>query len=312
MSFSPSRRSVTKAAAWSAPVVAIGASAPVLAASPVGLPDLSTSIQGEGSGRTAPDKLVIQPATLRNTGEADAEGVVIVFSSDGPAITDFKLGAFGQELDPVALGGTVEGLGTNEVTVTIPPSLMTVPADGETTSPATQIITFADTSETTLTVTVTASNGGVPFTPPPTLVPAMPADLSTSVQGEGSGRTSETRLVIQPATLVNTGGTDALGVVIEMSSSGPAFADFKLGAFGLELDPGAVGGSISGVGTNAITVTIPPSLMTVAAQDETTSSATQIITFADGTETTLTVVVTPSNGGVPFTPPPTVVPVYTG
>ena len=165
------RRSIVKGAAWTAPVLTAAAVAPALAASPVDAPNLSTSQQGTGSGRRDATTLVIQPATLINTGGVAAEGVVITFASSGPAITGFKLGAYGAELDPVAVGGSVSGLGTNNVTVTIPAGSMTVPAGGSTTSPATQIITFANGDETTLTVTVTAANGGVPFVPPPTLVP---------------------------------------------------------------------------------------------------------------------------------------------
>ena len=167
----PSRRTIVKGAAWSAPVVTIAAAAPSLAASPVdpAKPNLSTSTQGVGSGRTSANVLEIKPATINNTGGQETGGLTIVFASSDVAITDIKLGT----LNPALLGITLAGLNSNTVTMNVPASLGNVAAGGTYTSPFSQVLTFAGPQATSLTVTVTAVNGGVPWEPPTTPVPAL-------------------------------------------------------------------------------------------------------------------------------------------
>lgn len=163
-----SRRTITKGAAWSVPAVAVAAAAPSLAASPGGAPDLSTSISA-GATREG-DVITIAPSTIINSSEdTAAEGLVVLFEAN-KIITDLNLAGL--------LGITADGFNTTTVTMTVPggTSLGQVhiePNGGEYTSPLPQVLTFEEgAGDITLTVTATAGNGGVPFTPPTKTYPA--------------------------------------------------------------------------------------------------------------------------------------------
>lgn len=170
-----SRRTVAKGAAWSVPAVAVAAAAPSLAASPDDEPNLSTSIQGEGSGRVSANELQIEASTIINSGGVAAEGLVVTFDSSDVVISGFSLGG----LDPAVVGIAVDGLGTQFVTMTVPSGTtlgqVYIEPEDSYLSPLTQNLTFENGNETTLTVVATAANGGVPFTPPPTVVPVYEA-----------------------------------------------------------------------------------------------------------------------------------------
>lgn len=168
----PTRRTVVRTAAWSVPAVAVVAGAPQFAASHGG-PDLRTSTQGAGSGRTAPNELTIQPATLNNTGDTETGGLTVSFNSSVTAINNLTLGG----IDPGAIGATVTGLGTNDVTMVLVPTGLAagtnIAPGASYTSPLSQNLTFSGPELTELTVVVTATNGGHPWTPPTTPVPPL-------------------------------------------------------------------------------------------------------------------------------------------
>jgi hypothetical protein len=167
-----SRRTIVKGAAWAVPAISVAAAAPSLAASPdPTLPNLSTSVQGEGSGRTSATVLEIKPASIINTGGSDALGLVVTFETDGVKITDLKLGT----LSPGLLGITVADLNSTFVTMTVPAGLATVKNGTPYLSPFSQVLTFENGNALNLTVIATAGNGGVPFTPPVTPVPVYVA-----------------------------------------------------------------------------------------------------------------------------------------
>ncbi len=169
MTFTPDRRSVVRAAAWTTPVVAIGAAAPAMAQS--GPPNLSTSTSG-GLPRTGTTTdgdawLRFNPSTFTNTGGTAVEGLAIVFASNVP-ITNIELMFFETILDAGALGITFTGLGTTTVTMTVPVTVANIAPGASWTSPAEQRLTFDATATDTinLNVDVTASNGGVGWTSP--------------------------------------------------------------------------------------------------------------------------------------------------
>lgn len=159
--FTTDRRTIVKGAAWAVPAISVAVAAPALAASPGDGPNLSTSVSAGGTRDG--DVLTISPATLRNSGNQETDGVTVEFSAD-VVIENLTLGG----IDPGGLGITVSGKGTNTVTMTVPPSGLSagsnIPPGGEWTSPLPQVLTFAAGSGAiSLTVTVTAANGGVPF-----------------------------------------------------------------------------------------------------------------------------------------------------
>lgn len=173
--FTPTRRAVIRTAAWSVPAVTVAAAAPAFADStvPTPAPDLSTSTSG-GTPTRAGNQITIAPSTIRNTGDATATGLVVNFSST-EAITGFELLFFGSPLDYAALGITLSPTPTPEAPVTA--FAMTIPdgtdlgkvriaPGGSWTSPASQRLTFATSTPTTLTVKATAANGGVAFNAP--------------------------------------------------------------------------------------------------------------------------------------------------
>ena len=89
------RRTIVKGAAWTAPVLTAAAVAPALAASPVNAPNLSTSTSGGVPTRTTSGDaavLTIAPSTIRNSGDVDAQGLSIVFTSN-TKITNLQLTA---------------------------------------------------------------------------------------------------------------------------------------------------------------------------------------------------------------------------
>lgn len=159
--FTTDRRSVVKGAAWAVPAISVAAAAPTLAASPGGA-DLSTSVPNADGSTRSGTQLTIAPTTFINSGDANVEGLTVLFEST-EVIESFAL----EFLDYELFGIVVTGEGTNALTAVIQPGTalgqVTIPPGDDYASPVGQILTFANTSALTLTVTVTPTNGGVPF-----------------------------------------------------------------------------------------------------------------------------------------------------
>ncbi|MFC6152976.1 hypothetical protein [Nocardioides yefusunii] len=175
----PTRRSVVHAAAWSVPAVSVAAMSPAFAGStpPAPAPDLSTSSSGGTPIRTG-TQVEIAASTIINTGDATVTGLVVRFESSEP-VTDFELLVFGNPFPYASLGITLSPTPSaanpvNAFSMTIPDGTslgqVRVLPGASWTSPANQRLTFGSTTPTTLTVTATASNGGVAFNAPVTTV----------------------------------------------------------------------------------------------------------------------------------------------
>jgi hypothetical protein len=295
--FVPSRRSVIRTAAWTAPAVTVAAAAPAFAAT--GAPNLSTSVSGGTPTRDGLD-VTIAPSTLNNTGTQETGGVVVAFSST-VAIDNLQLDVFGSLMDPSALGITVTGLGTTSVTMEVPASLANIAPGGSWTSPASQVLTMADETAFDLTVTATAVNGGTPFTPPTVTIPGTPPNLSTSTSG-GTPTRDGNVVTIAPSTLNNTGGTETGGVDVEFVSD-VVIDNLQVNFMGSILDPVALGITVTGLGTTTVTMAVPASLANIAPGGSWTSPASQVLTFATADPATVTVTATATNGGTPFAAP---------
>ena len=170
------RRTIVNGAAWTAPVLTAAAVAPALAASPVNAPNLSTSTSGGVPTRTTSGDaavLTIAPSTIRNSGDVDAQGLSIVFTSN-TKITNLQLNSsLIGILDLPFAGVSATGLGTTTVTMTVADGTSLgyarIAPDATWTSPASQVLTFggaAATEPITLDVQVVAGNGGVPWASP--------------------------------------------------------------------------------------------------------------------------------------------------
>ena len=161
---SPNRRTIVRTAAWAVPAVSVAAAAPSLAASTNGPPNLSTSISG--GGERSGNQLTIQPSTFINTGGTDAEGLTVVFNSTDVDINQISI--LGSNANGF-LGISVTGTPGRAVTMVLPPGTslgqVFIEANGgEYKAPVPQVLTFGGPEATTLTVTATATNGGIPFT----------------------------------------------------------------------------------------------------------------------------------------------------
>ncbi|UTT65734.1 hypothetical protein NMQ01_13700 [Janibacter sp. CX7] len=157
----PSRRTIVKGAAWSAPVVTIAAAAPSLAASTTAPHDLSTSVPGSGN-RISATQIDISATEFINTGTETIEGITVVFSaSDGQKINDVQV--FGQPIENLAVGATISGEGTSVVTLMLAPGtqlgqVTIAPDGGSYKSPAGQTLILDSSIGFTLTTTVSATN----------------------------------------------------------------------------------------------------------------------------------------------------------
>lgn len=157
--FTPNRRTVIRTAAWSAPVVAVAAAAPAFAASPdPTLPNLSTSIPSATPPARSGNVVTLQPTVFVNTGGSTPTGLEVVFNTSEPLNIPIL---FNGVIDPSALG-VVFGGTPNARTMSIPASLSTFTND-QFASSFTQALQFATSNPSTLQVTVTAGNGGVPY-----------------------------------------------------------------------------------------------------------------------------------------------------
>lgn len=175
----PTRRTVIRTAAWSAPVVAVAAAAPAFATTPpVGpLPDLSLSNRQAGTVRRATAAgspvVVVSAPQFVNTGDAAATGVVMTVTADVP-ITDYNLALpFGPVApqNPGDNGITVTGVGTTTIEISFD-----LPFFGQYTleapvAPATQtqmtmfvnsLFYYQGAAPATLDFSVVAKNGGAP------------------------------------------------------------------------------------------------------------------------------------------------------
>ncbi|QNF93868.1 hypothetical protein [Janibacter sp. YB324] len=169
----PSRRTIVKGAAWSAPVVTIAAAAPSLAASPDPTPphDLSTSVPGTGVRQSATN-LNLSPTTFNNTGSESIEGLTITFVVDnGQTITGITI--FDKDIKDLVAGATTSGYGSDTVVLTLPPNTnggvgqVSIAPGGSYKAPLGQDIGLSSPSAFTISVTVKASNelaGDVPYT----------------------------------------------------------------------------------------------------------------------------------------------------
>ncbi|QOK22488.1 hypothetical protein IGS73_15680 [Janibacter indicus] len=127
----PSRRTIVKGAAWSAPVVTIAAAAPWLAASPDPTPphDPHASVSSGGT-RTSATNLNISPTNFINTGTETVEGVTATFVASGgrsPGSPSSTPTSRTSSLAGQDLGLTDPGAFTLNVTVTASTSTMTTP-----------------------------------------------------------------------------------------------------------------------------------------------------------------------------------------
>lgn len=167
----PSRRTIVKGAAWSAPVVTIAAAAPSLAASTTAPHDLSTSVPGTGVRQSA-SNLNLSPTTFNNTGSESIEGLTITFVVDnGQTITGITI--FGSDIKNLVAGATTSGYGTDTVVLTLPPNTtggvgqVSIPPGGSYTAPLGQDLGLSSPTAFTISVTVKATNelaGDVPYT----------------------------------------------------------------------------------------------------------------------------------------------------
>ena len=166
--FATDRRTLVKGAAWAVPAVTIAGAAPALAASTVPH-DLSTSVPAGGTRYAGTNQMDLKATTFNNTGSETVEGLIVVFHVDsGQTIEDII--TFGAPIEEVAVGATISGEGTNEVTLTLAPGTqqgqVTIPAGGSYTAPAGQTLMLGSETGFTLTVTVNAGNmtsGDIPF-----------------------------------------------------------------------------------------------------------------------------------------------------
>lgn len=164
-----SRRTIAKGAAWTVPAVAVAAAAPALAASTTVAHDLSTSISGGGTRYAGTNQMDLKPSTFNNTGSETVEGLHIVFRVDnGQTIEDVQV--FNNPIEDIAVGATISGEGTNEVTLTLAPGTalgqVIIPAGSTYASPAGQTLMLGSATGFNLTVTVNAANmkpGDIPF-----------------------------------------------------------------------------------------------------------------------------------------------------
>lgn len=167
--FTTDRRSIVKGAAWAVPAISVAAAAPSLAASTAAPHDLSTSVPGGGTRYAGTNQMDLQATTFNNTGTETVEGITVVFQVDnGQTIEDIT--TFGQPIEDLAVGATINGEGTGTVTLTLAPGTglgqVTIAAGASYTAPAGQTLMLGSETAFNLTVTVTATNvmsGDVPF-----------------------------------------------------------------------------------------------------------------------------------------------------
>ena len=167
----PSRRTIVKGAAWSAPVVTIAAAAHSLAASTTAPHDLSTSVPGTGTRQSATN-LNLSPTTFNNTGSESIEGLTITFVVDnGQTITGITI--FGSDIKNLVPGSTTSGYGTDTVVLTLPPNTtggvgqVSIAPGGSYTAPLGQDLGLSSPTAFTISVTVKATSelaGDVPYT----------------------------------------------------------------------------------------------------------------------------------------------------
>lgn len=131
-------------------------------------------------------------------------------------------------------------------------------------------------------------------------------DLSTSVPG-GGNRISGTQLDLAATNFINTGSETVEGITVVFEvDNGQTIEDIT--TFGQQIEDIAEGATISGEGTDTVTLTLAPGTglgqVTIPAGGNYQAPAGQTLTLGSDTAFNLTVTVTATNaepGDVPFT-----------
>ncbi len=168
----PTRRTVVRAAAWTVPAVTLVSAAPAFAAS-TNSTNLSTTFVSAAPFRVAatPNKVEVPPTTFTNTGDLPAQGIHVAITASLPITLIEVMG-----MDVTTLGLPVTGLGTTDVTMTVPETFVTIEPGASAELPVSQVFSFASTDEVTMALTVTGINPAaavnVPFTSGTIVIPA--------------------------------------------------------------------------------------------------------------------------------------------
>lgn len=174
----PTRRTVVRTAAWAVPAVTLVTAVPAFAVS-VNYTDLSTTTVSAPPARVVdfPNKVEVPPTTFTNTGDLPVLGILVGLTANLPILT---IEIMGIDVSALAdMGITVTGLGTTNVTMTVPDSLVTILPGESVELPVAQTFVFDGTGDVTMQLVVTGVNvdatENVPFSSPSMTIPATPA-----------------------------------------------------------------------------------------------------------------------------------------
>lgn len=310
--FDVNRRTVVRTAAWTAPAVAVAAGAPAFAATPTA-PNLSTSTISAAPTRGTDGTVAVAPGTITfvNSGTT-VEGLnvsIALGGSGGASASGVPTQAPLGSITAVLLAGQpleASGLGTSNVSFSIPKEIVTIPKDGS--YPLSLPLEFVSNEHraTTATVTVTAANGGEGTAFAPISFPALNvANLSQSASTGAPTRPSATTMEVPPTKFVNAGSVATTGARVTIVSS-KAITKMQAKSF-ITLDLTATGvtfesGYAPGAGQTTIIFRTGASgqlsNMAVPAGGEKTSSAPQLWTFDSSGPVTFSTKVEPIVGTV--------------